>query len=133
MKEPDILDDDSSDPEGADLSTGATMVLKWLLERLNKFLLDNISWEVKLDPTCTLMVVSSIDTTEPMPVLYNLLCLITKKCIHSSKCKGNIPNKKGLIQNFLYVRNIEHSIAPKRHANAIKADVRKRLGVAKLE
>ena len=102
-----------------------------LWERLKLFLIDNFDWEVNVDPTEMLMGVSNTDTTISMPLLYNLLCLITKRYIHSCKCKGTIPHENGLIQNFRYIRRIEFNIAQKRGANAIKNDARKWLGISK--
>ena len=69
------------------------------------------------------MGVSGIDTTEPMPVLYNRLCLITKKYIHSCKCKGTTRNEKGLILKVEWCKNIyrENVILLRKRCAAIKS------------
>ena len=59
---------------------------KRLWERLKYYIEEKFTWKVLVDPIEMLMGISTLDHTQPMPEVFNLLCLITKKYIHSSKC-----------------------------------------------
>ena len=49
-----------------------------------------------------------------------LLSLVVTIYIYQCRCKGNILNKNGLIQNIESVRKIEVGIATRKGENAIK-------------
>ena len=42
------------------------------------------------------------ETSKEMPLLFNILCLITKKYIHLFKYRNKIPDERGLIWNIIY-------------------------------
>ena len=106
---------------------------KRLWERLKLFIFDNLDWEIDLNPVETLMGVTREETSEEMPLLFNLLCLITKNYIHSCKCRNKIPDERGLIWNIIYVRNMEFDIAQKKGKGAILRDARKWLNLMKYD
>ena len=93
---------------------------KRLWERLKIHIRHKIGVNITLDKCVMLLGMNPEDVEDKVPRVLQLLCLVVKSFIHSSKCKDIYPSEKGLMKAIDRIRNIEECIAFKRGPNATR-------------